>query len=855
MTPNFALNLSEDGIVLLHRHPSGAGWVEVADAPLDSEDLGVALAGLRDKAEELGGPDFTSKLILPPSQLLYATIATSGNIKADVEHALEERTPYTAEQLTYDISGEPPEVQVVAVARETLQEAEAFLGPYRFNPVGFTALPDPFHFIGTPNLGPLPSVGGQGAIDDGPFKILTPSEIAELDAPEIELESSVEDAEVEHTEGDSEVGLEGDDVPFDEASIEHDAEEDIVPEPVLPVTPPAAFSSRRKPTLGPAKGASGDLVTSRAPRIGIPTDERKNTAASKTPAKVEPRIKTGEATKAKTVPAIVPPAAPKAMELDPQAQDAAPVEPSRLGKGMAAFRATAQKVKDRPVKEKAAASIAAEPATNAKPDPIADLAARQATGKPRFLGLILTGALILVLLIFAALSSYLLPDNTVTRFFGGGTPDREVVQGVPAENTATSIEDNERLASLPQQDVGGRFIVPSQEEMAEAEVPEPEITPLLQMTQTEAETAYAVSGVWQLAPDLRPEITRQDLDDLYESSLDPNLAFEDAPALASFDAVSRSLEFQAPSAPPTAAILRSLDARGLVIPSVAGAENPDGILVYSGKPPLLPLRRPEGLAPDTAETAVEEVTPDEEAPAADNRLAGFKPAPRPSDLQERFERATQGGRSSAELASIRPIARPEAAQAKAREEAIARALAEADAEAKEAEALAAAEAARVEVETARAEAQAALDKPTAQAVARSARPGSRPRNFSRVVARARQIPKEDRTPAAAASTAAVARASGPAVARNSRAAPTGTTRATVARAATDSNAIALGKVALVGVFGKSSNRRALVRMPNGRFKKVGVGDKVDGGRVAAIGEGQLKYTKGGRTLTLEMPKG
>ena len=162
MTPNFALNLSEDGIVLLHRHPSGAGGVEVGEAPLDSADLGADIAALRDKAEALEGPDFATKLILPPSQLLYATITVEGDTQASVEYALTERTPYTAAQLNYDISGKPPEVQVVAVARETLEEAEAFLSPYGFNAVGFTALPDPSHFDGSPNLGPLPSRGGFG---------------------------------------------------------------------------------------------------------------------------------------------------------------------------------------------------------------------------------------------------------------------------------------------------------------------------------------------------------------------------------------------------------------------------------------------------------------------------------------------------------------------------------------------------------------------------------------------------------------------------------------------------------------------------------------------------------------------
>lgn len=832
MTPNFALNLSEDGIVLLHRHPSGAGWIEVGEAPLDSADLGADIATLRDKAEALEGPGFATKLILPPSQLLYATITVEGDTEASVEHALTERTPYTAAQLNYDISGTPPEVQVVAVARETLEEAEAFLSPYGFNAVGFTALPDPSHFDGSPNLGPLPSHGGVGkASEDGPFKILSPEEAASLTvaAPPAKPDTADSDASAKDTS--------------DKAVKEDRVKEQDDPpteDPVLPVTPAAAFSSRRKPVLGPATSAAGEIVTSRAPRIAIPTGDPKKPPTSKKPPKVEPRIKTGEAAKKKQTPPIVPPPATKTLK--PKPDKPANAGPSRLGQGVAAWRAKAKKAKEQHARPAVAQNVSPPSAT--KPDPIAELAARQAAGKPRFLGLILTGVLIVLLLLFAAFSSYLLPDNAVTRFFGGDAPENEIVEPELAQTPA--IDNNERLASLPTAREGTVFTIPSEEELAEAETPEPEILPLPAMTQTEAETAYAVSGVWQMAPDLRPDATLQDLDELYESSLDPDLAFEDAPALASFDAEAQALDFQIPSAPPPASILFNLDSRGLVRPSPEGSENPEGILVFSGQPPILALQRPDGLAadaPEDSENAADIV--DADAVAAVNPLAGFKPVQRPDDIQERFERATQGGRSRAELAQIRPQIRPASAKAKARADAIARALAEADAGAQDAQARAEAEAA----------AQAELDKPTAQAVARSLRPGSRPRNFANVVALARRTPPEDRNPAAAASTAAVARGTGPAVARASRAAPTGTTRATVARAATDSNAIALGKVALVGVFGTSSNRRALVRMPNGRFKKVGVGDSVDGGRVAAIGEGQLKYTKGGRTVTLEMPKG
>ncbi|MEZ5686214.1 MAG: hypothetical protein R3D78_10120 [Paracoccaceae bacterium] len=60
---------------------------------------------------------------------------------------------------------------------------------------------------------------------------------------------------------------------------------------------------------------------------------------------------------------------------------------------------------------------------------------------------------------------------------------------------------------------------------------------------------------------------------------------------------------------------------------------------------------------------------------------------------------------------------------------------------------------------------------------------------------------------------------------------------------------------LIGLFGSAGNRRALVRMETGKFIKVGVGDRLDGGKVTAIGTDQLTYTKGSRSYTLKLLQG
>jgi type IV pilus biogenesis protein PilP len=120
------------------------------------------------------------------------------------------------------------------------------------------------------------------------------------------------------------------------------------------------------------------------------------------------------------------------------------------------------------------------------------------------------------------------------------------------------------------------------------------------------------------------------------------------------------------------------------------------------------------------------------------------------------------------------------------------------------------------------------------------KPRQRPANFANIVDRAQ------RSRPAAATAAAV-----PAAAT---ATPRIPSSASVARQATITNAINLRKLNLLGVSGTPSNRSALVRLPGGGTRTVQVGDRLDGGRVVAIGEAQLQYQKGGRNQTLKIPE-
>ena len=77
----------------------------------------------------------------------------------------------------------------------------------------------------------------------------------------------------------------------------------------------------------------------------------------------------------------------------------------------------------------------------------------------------------------------------------------------------------------------------------------------------------------------------------------------------------------------------------------------------------------------------------------------------------------------------------------------------------------------------------------------------------------------------------------------------------VTKKATIQNVLNLRRTNLIGVFGNSKSRRALVRLSNGKRQMVTVGDTIDGGKVAAIGESELRYIKGGKNITLKVPQG
>ncbi len=270
----------------------------------------------------------------------------------------------------------------------------------------------------------------------------------------------------------------------------------------------------------------------------------------------------------------------------------------------------------------------------------------------------------------------------------------------------------------------------------------------------------------------------------------------------------------------------TLDENAAASSEDATSDTIEPVVVVPGRPSLEPPARPSAFAdlvPD--DIASQPVEPQLQL-VVDPAVVGFRPSQRPTGLVSEavlaaLTRDIPARPSNLAPVEPEPVAEPEIEEVTPDESGVS--------------AVAAAIAAATP--------EVPFSNVTALAISTSPRPDQRPRNFSQVVARAQAASASRPQVVAAAPTSSLpAAASGPI--------PGG-----VARAATVDNAIRLRDVNLIGVYGRPNDRRALVRLGNGRFVKVEVGSSLDGGRVTAINDTALNYVKRGRTLLLQLPSG
>jgi len=821
MKPNFALTLSFEGISLLHR--ALQGWELVGEVPLDSNELPGELAKMRALALVLEPGELQCKLVLPNDQIKYLTLTTAAEDfdtrDQMAREALEGETPYAVDDLAIDWAADGDHILIAAVALETLQEAENFASDNGFGPLCFVACPEPDMYVGEPYFGlsehALKTLGADAQIDrDGaPIRVIGMAKLPEPD-PEPELE---EKAEV------------------------------VTPEAAKEGDPPAGGTERL-----PTKTEQSESVTDNRPEMGT-EDDRLSATARLTPTEQPDSIVQTQSDEENAADHTSAPTIAFASIRAERKQAPDRSAPRLNGAGRGAASATAPSIPIDPADTLAAQPVLTptarastrivedDPATRFEPTSPPKEASRRSffgrqakntaantgasgqseaqrltrfgarqpieiRGKPKHFALILMLVLLLFLAAVAAWASIFVEDGlarlfwprqseTITASLPSTAEDELTIEGEEAmlpDAEATAALAAERLETLSTSTDNAVFEALS----------EPEPT----MTADMAQARYAVSGIWQMAPDVPVQGAEISLENLYVASIDAALAQADAVALPTLSEAETDLMLARRSDPVAPGTKFTLDSRGLVVATAAGALSPDGITIFLGRPPLTPAAFPQREA-DTTDVEVANST-------ENNRLAGFRPKPRPGDLVEQNERSTLGGLSRSELAAFRPKPRPEQNPAKVVEE---------------------------------------LDATgTARAVAESVKPKGRPANFSKAVERALKQAQATQTARKSTNT----REPEPEVkVAVSAVKPKIPTSASVAKQATVRKAINLRKVNLIGVYGKSSSRRALVRLSNGRYQKVKVGDRIDGGRVAAIGETELRYTKNGRNVVLRMPKG
>ncbi|WP_415402411.1 hypothetical protein [Tateyamaria sp. SN3-11] len=835
----------------------------VGEVPVTSPDLTGDLTGLRKAGMKVKTKRLRTKLIIPDDQIRYLSIETGDVDDAAREKAalvaLEGATPYPVDALAFDISPDGSTTHVAAVARETLAEAEAFAVEHRFNPVSFVAAPVDAEFLGEPFFGPtahskmiipegrtVEADGVRVVIVDPVPEDAAPEKPKKTDAPDAEAEaeaeaSTPETAEPAKEEPAEDVGevketQDASDTKDDatepeekpdanaepEAKPEPKAEDDAKPDPVA-ASEAAADGEVEADAKDKAEAAPEKEAEPTPPLLGFATRRRQDPTSTPTPTPLggvtrkPPAKGAAPALKPKPpapAPAITPNTPPKAVADSlrpvpaPTLPDVAVPEAAKAARtGGFLSRRKPGKAKDtgRTGAKLAARTAAQGPNADVESQRMTVFGARgEATvgGKPRYLGLILMAVLLVFLAGVAAWASVFLDDKLSSLFPGR---ERTLASTLPDDTQAALAEDVGVTTTPEETEQNGVAVAALNDSLTEGlsaedaavldalRDPMPAPAPPEELDAAALEARYAVTGIWPKAPEVPQPTGLIDIEDLYVTGIDsvsPALDAVALPSAASFQTDKQMAALASPSAPGTNF---ARDAQGRIIPTAEGALSPDGFTVFLGQPPAIPPATPVRF---------------ENEPVVPPLLARVRPQPRPSDLVEQNERATLGGLSRIELAALRPRLRPQAPQ---------------------------------EIETETNEAAETPEPVQVLAAMTTLRPQDRPRNFKRIVARA----ERNSAPSATVRTAAVApRTVTPAI----------PSTASVTREATVRNAINLSRVNLIGVYGTPSDRRALVRLSNGRYQKVKVGDRFDGGRISAIGDAELRYQKGSRNVVLKMPK-
>ncbi len=494
-------------------------------------------------------------------------------------------------------------------------------------------------------------------------------------------------------------------------------------------------------------------------------------------------------------------------------------------------------------------------------------------GKPRYLGLILTLLLLIALALVAAWSSFYLTsteaDPNAAPAIGAvasatpedaRSPDANTADAAlapeelptPEDEALADGQDPDLIAVDPGTDpasdpatdpaaeaaavAADPATIASTTSAPEATEPAAAVPEAAPLPEPAPSTAVATEAAIAATPSNEPQ------DEIFLASADTPPQTSDPLALPQMVSNSDPPP-EATAPPPPFGTVYTFDADGRIQPTPEGIMTPEGVLLIAGPPKVIPPVRPAALvaaapAVPTTEATTAAALPTAEPVVSDPALAGKKPRQRPAGLVDAAATAEKQGEvlapdPNSRFASLRPHQRPAALTVQT--------------------------AAVVEPEPTTDASAASLASngvqasTSALAVVVSKRPAVRPSSKDQAVeaAVAAAVSAPEPQLEVAANVAPEAEPE-PEV---EVAAPRLPTNASVAKQATQKDALNLSRVALLGIFGTASGRYAMVRQPGGGVKKVVVGDTIDGGRIAAITATAVQYKKGGRMVTLSLPTG
>ncbi len=432
----------------------------------------------------------------------------------------------------------------------------------------------------------------------------------------------------------------------------------------------------------------------------------------------------------------------------------------------------------------------------------------------------------------------------------------------------------------------------------------------------EADRIYAATGVWLRAPRLPLIPTSDPVGALALAALDSGATEVAVPQMPGLAGAAPDQALLTPADPPAPGTVFERDVRGFVLATPEGTLTPNGIMVFAGSPAVIPPNRPGSAVAVVVPTGIAVAMADPlaqiPAPPLAPRPAGVAPdAPVQAAIDPTIDpaSATAGGVGLTSLGPlVRPLIRPggltpPATTAPVTAAPVLVAFAGPRPQARPGGVAAlpapilpdpslpdpavpdpavpgtdpAASTDLAVADTVAAILAAAPPDPvvsgTALAVASARIPEARPQNFAAVVASALErsaaapqnpslavLEPQAQPPVQPPAQVAAQPEIVPDIVPESAVpdevvAPNGPIPGGVATNATLTQAIDLREVNLIGVFGRPNDRRALVRLANGRYVRVGVGDSLDGGQVAAIGDNALNYVKRGQTITIAIPNG